>query len=74
VPWKETRVMDERLKFLGEYLKQEKSMSVLCRESGISRKAGYRLIRRYDLEGLLGLFDRSRAPIEGTADDDVRQT
>lgn len=62
MPWKATRVMDERLKFLGEYLKQERSMSVLCREFGISRKTGYRLIRRYDLEGILGLFDRSSAP------------
>lgn len=62
MPWKETHVMDERLKFLGEYLKQERSMTELCRCYGISRKAGYRLIRRYDLEGMLCLFDRSSAP------------
>lgn len=54
--------MDERLKFVGEYLKQERSLSALCREFGISRKTGYRLLGRYADEGAGGLFDRSRAP------------
>jgi transposase InsO family protein len=54
--------MDERLRFVGECIKGERSMSALCREFGISRKTGYRLLHRYRLEGVLGLFDRSRAP------------
>jgi putative transposase len=58
VPWKETCVMDERLKFVGEYLKQERSVSALCRQFGISRKTGYKLIGRYADEGAGGLFDR----------------
>lgn len=62
MPWKETCVMDERLCFVGEYVKGERSLSALCQEFGISRKTGYRLIHRYRLEGVLGLFDRSRAP------------
>lgn len=62
MPWKETFVMDERLKFIGEYLKQERSMSALCFEFNISRKTGYKLVHRYLLEGALGLYDRSRAP------------
>lgn len=53
--------MDERLKFLGEYLKQERSMSALCRDFGISRKTGYKLVSRYLLEGSDCLRDRSRA-------------
>lgn len=63
MPWKETCVMDERLKFVGEYLKQERSVSALCRQFGISRKTGYKLIGRYADEGAGGLFDRSRAPL-----------
>jgi putative transposase len=62
MPWKETCVVDERLKFIGKYLRQEGSMSSLCREFHISRKTGYTLVHRYLLEGPLGLYDRSRAP------------
>ncbi|MFH2057217.1 MAG: IS481 family transposase [bacterium] len=54
--------MDERLRFVGECMRGERSMSALCMEFGISRKTGYRLLHRYRLEGLLGLFDRSRSP------------
>lgn len=62
MPWKETCVMDERLKFIGEYLKQERSMSALCKEFNISRKTGYKLVHRYVIEGFYGLYERSRAP------------
>ncbi len=62
MPWKETCVVDERLKFIGKYLRQEVSMTSLCREFNISRKTGYNLVHRYLLEGPLGLYDRSRAP------------
>ena len=54
--------MDERLKFVGEYLKQERSLSELCREFSISRKTGYKFIGRYLDEGFSGLYDRSCAP------------
>jgi putative transposase len=37
-------------------------MSAVCREFGISRKTGYKLIARYHQVGALGLFDQSRAP------------
>ena len=62
MPWQETCVVDERLKFIGKYLRQEVSMASLCREFNISRKTGYNLVHRYLLEGPLGLYDRSRAP------------
>jgi len=54
--------MDERLKFVAEYLRGERSVAALCRTFGISRKTGYKMIDRYADEGLQGLFDRSRAP------------
>jgi putative transposase len=37
-------------------------MAMLCREFGISRKIGYKLINRYSDSGLEGLTDRSRRP------------
>jgi putative transposase len=62
VPWKETCPMDERMKFIGLYLQNEWPMAALCWEFGISRKTGYKLVRRYAEQGLVGLEDRSRAP------------
>lgn len=61
MPWKETHVMDERMKFIAEYLKGEWTMSELCRAYGISRPTGYELVSRYQAEGPEGLRDRSRA-------------
>src|SRR4029079_9486189 len=37
-------------------------MAVLCRQFGISRKTGYKIITRYNEIGLEGLTDRSRRP------------
>ena len=53
--------MDERLKFIARLLDGEK-MAVVCREFGISRKTGYKILTRYNEIGLEGLTDRSRRP------------
>ncbi len=53
--------MDERLKFLARLLDGEK-MAVLCREFNISRKTGYKILKRYNDCGVHGLTDRSRRP------------
>lgn len=63
MPWKETRVMDERMKFLGMYLSHEWDMASVCRHFGISRKTGYKWISRYIEEGPVGLSEHSRAPL-----------
>lgn len=60
--WKASCVMDERLKFVAECLKEEASMTELCEEYGISRKTGYKWLRRYEAVGPEGLRDLSRAP------------
>ena len=62
MPWKETCAMDQRMKFVVCYLEHEWPMAALCRAFGISRKTGYKLVRRYIESGLDGLRDRSRAP------------
>jgi putative transposase len=61
MPWKECNLMDERLKFIARLLDGEK-MAGLCREVGISRKTGYKILGRYNETGLDGLTDRSRRP------------
>lgn len=53
--------MDERLKFVARLLEGEK-MAGLCREFGISRKTGYKVLGRYNETGINGLTDRSRRP------------
>jgi len=53
--------MDERLKFIARLLDGD-SMSELCREFGVSRKTGYKILNRYNTCGLQGLTDRSRRP------------
>lgn len=53
--------MDERLKFVARVLDGEK-IAALCREFGISRKTGHKIISRYNDSGLEGLTDRSRRP------------
>jgi transposase InsO family protein len=62
MPWKESSVMDERLRFVARLLEGE-AMSLLCREFGISRKTGYKIFDRYKDHGLEGLTDRSRRPV-----------
>lgn len=53
--------MDERLRFVARCLDGE-NMSALCREFGISRPTGYKILNRYRQSGLEGLEDRSRRP------------
>jgi transposase InsO family protein len=62
MPWTESSVMDERLRFVARLLEGEQ-MSHLCREFGISRKTGYKIYDRYKETGLEGLTDRSRRPV-----------
>lgn len=62
MPWQQTDPMNEGMKFLA--LSQEKlySHAELCDRFGISRQAGYVLLRRYAAEGIAALEPRSHAP------------
>lgn len=62
MPWKETRVLDERMQFVVAFHNGDDSMTDLCRRFGISRKTGYKWLFRYEREQLDGLRDRSCAP------------
>jgi putative transposase len=61
MPWREICVMDERMRFVVDYLSGEWTMSNLCDRHGISRQSGYKWAGRYREEGASGLLDRSRA-------------
>jgi putative transposase len=54
MPWKVCNPMDERLKFIARLL-DGGQMALLCREFGISRKTGYKILTRYNEIGLDGL-------------------
>jgi len=62
MPWKETCVLDQRVKFIAEALEQSIPFAALCHIYGISRETGYEYLRRYKTEGAAGLHDHSRAP------------
>jgi putative transposase len=61
--WRETGVMDERMKFIAEVLRDDETMTGLCLSFGISRKTGYKWLWRYEAFGPPGLIDASRAPL-----------
>ncbi len=62
MPWKACSAMEERLRFVASLLEGE-AMTDVCREFGISRKTGYKILRRYKDEGSVALTDRSRRPV-----------
>lgn len=62
MPWKESSVMDERVRFIAAARSGRLPLAVLCRRFGISRVTGYKWMRRFEREGPEGLNDRSRAP------------
>lgn len=62
MPWRESSVMEERLRFVARLLEGE-TMTEVCRDFGISRKTGYKIYSRYQAEGVYALNDRSRRPV-----------
>jgi transposase InsO family protein len=63
MPFKETRVMDERIRFVLRALDRDCSFSFLCKEFGISRPTGYLWLRRYrEVGSVLSLREHSRRP------------
>jgi transposase len=54
--------MDQRVRFIAEYMKDYFPFNELCLQFNISRKTGYKWIDRYE-EGTKGLADHSRRPI-----------
>lgn len=59
--WTQTCVMDERTRFIMDLLDGTYCMTELCIDYGISRKSGYKWLRRYEQGGFAALQDLSRA-------------
>jgi transposase InsO family protein len=63
MPWKETDVSEQRVKFVVRAASGKENMSQLCREFGISRPTGYRWRRRFEQSrSITGVVERSRRP------------
>lgn len=62
MPWQECSVMDSRHEFLSLVMQPGSNFSQLCRRFGISRKTGYKWLKRFQQENPLNLKDRSRRP------------
>ena len=62
MPWKETTTMSLRTEFIHLAELAGANFSQLCRGFGISRKTGYKWLKRYREGGESGLADRSRHP------------
>jgi putative transposase len=62
MPWKEVTPMEQKILFIADYLRSGKSFMELCRSYGISRKIGYKWVRRYHEGGMDALHEHSRKP------------
>ena len=61
MPWKEKKLMFERMEFITR-LENGERMTDLCREYGISRKTGYKFWNRFNTYGPSSLEDQKRRP------------
>ncbi len=57
MPWKVNDVMTERMRFILRHQDGER-MTDLCKEFKISRKTGYKFLKRYKKYSVAGLRDR----------------
>ena len=62
MPWKEVLVSEARARFVFACREKRESFASLCRWFGISRKSGYKWLRRYCAGGVRALGDASRRP------------
>ena len=60
MPWKETDAVNERARFVGEYLSGLWSVGELCGRFGVCRTTAHKWLRRWERER--SLAERSRAP------------
>ena len=62
VPWKNVSPEMEQIQFIESWEQGRKSFVELCRAFDISRKTGYKRVRRFKAWSWEGLGDQSRAP------------
>ena len=62
MPFEEVNRMDQKQSFIRDYLTEEWTFSSLCKAYSISRRAGYDLVRRYEVDPEHYHLPRSRRP------------
>jgi len=63
MPWNQVSIVEQRLRFLIEASPRTETMIELCRRYGVSRKTGYKWLKRYKQCGTLAaLKDQPRRP------------
>lgn len=67
MPWRESSVVEERIRFVAEASRGECHFGRLCEEFGISRQTGYTWLKRYAAGGSKEMLDRSRRPWQSPA-------
>jgi transposase InsO family protein len=75
MPWKEQSPVSLREEFVSFASRPGANVAALCRRFGVSRKTGYKWIRRFRAGGPGALADRSRRPLTSPArtGDDVER-
>ena len=63
MPWKDTRVMDEKIQMISNWLSGEYSITELSRIHDVSRKTLYKWVERYEADQNSGLQEWSRRPL-----------
>ena len=63
MPWKETCAMDQKVQMIGDWIKEEFSITELSELYGVSRPTIYKWIARYEERGADGLKELSSEPL-----------
>lgn len=63
MPWPERSLVSIRQNFVLRALSGETPIAELCREFGVSRKTGYKWLKRFKEKGVSGLVNRPRRPL-----------
>ena len=62
MPWKETRAMDQKVQMIADWISEQYTITELSQIYDVSRKTIYKWIGRYEVEGVSGIEELSRAP------------
>jgi transposase InsO family protein len=74
MPWEQTDMSEQRVRFVVRASSGKEAMAALCREFGVSRPTGYRWRRRFEQAGsVTALGERSRRPVRSPAQTEAAQ-
>lgn len=62
MPWKQVELVMQRQELIEALLRPGANIQQICKKYNISRKTAYKWLNRYEVEGLNGLRDKSKAP------------